>query len=76
MKKPGSWSVLIVTMALSYALVRWVATKSPYLVAPLTFLVKFIAEQYGEEISIAGKWISSRFKKIINCIRRPTYATC
>jgi len=73
MKKPGSWNVLVVTMALSYALMRWAKEKVPYLILPFVFLIKFIARRYEEEIDAIGSWIKQRFQSLWRIIRRQSY---
>lgn len=68
-EKPGSWSVLIATMALLYAISRWIASRVPYVAAPLFFLARFITNRYNKEIDLIGNWIKTRFSSFWKRLR-------
>jgi hypothetical protein len=38
-----------------------IAKRFPYLIAPLGFLLKFLAERYEQEIEVAWKWVQGLF---------------
>lgn len=74
-QRPGSWSVLIASMAASYALARWLVSRIPTLFTPVSLLITFLTERYREEIDFIGNWVSKQFKSIWKLFQRRTYAT-
>jgi len=73
--RPGSWSVLIATLATMLAIGRWTMYRGlSYLAAPLTLLVKFMADRYGKEIDAIGKWLKQQVNVIWYFFRRKIYA--
>lgn len=71
-ERPGSWSVLICTMAAALVVIRWVGARFYYLVTPLILLIKFLGAQYRREIDAVGDWIVERMKRIWTFLRRRT----
>jgi len=60
-KRKGSWGVLSAMMIGSFAIGKMIAKRFPYLIAPLGFLLKFLAERYEQEIEVAWKWVQGLF---------------
>lgn len=71
--KEQSWTVLIVTMAFTFLVVRF--SPFPYLVAPGIVLVKFLMDKYYSIIDDFGRKVKAKLVSWFSR-RRMNYASC
>jgi hypothetical protein len=68
-ERPGSWNVLIATMAALFAISKYIGKRVPHLTAPLFLLARFVTNRYSREIDLMANWIKSKFLFIWNKVR-------
>jgi hypothetical protein len=55
--RPGSWNVLVVTIAIAYASAKWISRWCGACVSPVMILTSFLTTHYAREIETSARWI-------------------